>query len=72
MVAGHVSWRATILVTASGGGWKCEAACTAEEICRNFMKPKLDNRANITTNINIIRFAMNPSFKVQVGEKPQL
>ena len=42
----------------AGGGWKCEAACTADEILPEFMKPRLDSSPNITTSISIIRFAV--------------
>ena len=55
---GHVSVRATMVVTASGGGWNEAAWAMPVWICRNFTVPTVPTKTAITVSIRIIRFAM--------------
>ena len=57
-VSGHGSARATIVVTASGGGWKAAACATAVWICWNLTAPRPPITTAVSTNIRIIRFNM--------------
>src|SRR6266540_2372247 len=56
--AGHCSCRATIVVTASGGGWKEEFCAMAVLTCRYFTAPMAEMNTAIANNIRIIRFFM--------------
>ena len=57
-VSGHSSGCATIVVTASGGGWKPAAWAAAAWNCWNFKKPSTASTATVTVNIRIMRFAI--------------
>src|SRR5436309_7135404 len=58
--AGHCSWLAAIVVTASGGG--CQPPCAiAVRICWNFTKPRPATSTAIAMTTKIIRFLMSGS-----------
>ena len=57
-VDGHCSRRDTVVVTASGGGWKEEACAIAVWTCLNFTIPIKAMNAAITVTIQIIRLVM--------------
>src|SRR2546426_2217099 len=56
--AGQCSSRATIVVTASGGGRQDIPCAMAVRICRNFTKPIASTKTIIAASISIIRFLM--------------
>ena len=60
-VSGHSSGCATIVVTASGGGWNPAAWLAAAWNCWNLTNPSTASTATVTVNIRIIRFAIQPS-----------
>src|SRR5207249_5625278 len=57
-LAGHCSRRVTIVVTASGGGWKEECCAMAVLTCRYFTAPTAVMKTAIPKTIRIIRFFM--------------
>ena len=60
-VAGHSACCATMVVTASGGGWNAAPWAMAVWICWNFTKPRPATKTTVTVSITIIRFAMSSS-----------
>ncbi len=58
-VAGQSSWRATIVVTASGGIWNDEAWAIAAWICRTFTTPSAPTTPAIPISTSHIRLVMN-------------
>src|SRR6266567_696710 len=63
-VEGQVSFCATTVVTAVGGGWKLAPWAMAASTWRNFANPRPPIRPASTTNIKTIRFAIrSPNLK---------
>ena len=56
--AGQSSWRATMVVTASGGGWKDAACAAAVWICRNFSVPSTATSAAMPASMMNILLAI--------------
>src|SRR5215470_16234039 len=60
-VDGHSSRAATIVVTASGGGWYAAPCAIMVWICLTFTKPRAATIPSVTASITIIRFHMSSS-----------
>ncbi len=56
--AGQRSCRATVVVTASGGGWKEAAMAIPAWICLTLMVPTMPRKAATATSITIIRLVI--------------
>src|SRR5436190_6043899 len=59
IVDGHWSCAATMVVTASGGGWYAAPWAMAVSICLNFTKPNALTKSSVSVSITNIRIAMN-------------
>src|SRR2546425_11122908 len=71
----HSSCRATIVVTASGGGWNDDAPPVEAWIRRNFTKPMIEINAAIATSMTTIRLNISTSLRERhpsVGSGPAL
>src|ERR1041385_6802673 len=58
-VDGHCSCAATMVVTASGGGWNAAPWAMVVWICLNFTKPSAPTNSSVKVSIRTIRLAMN-------------